>query len=212
MIVGPATSAGELGRERQKQVVHEAFPQEPAEHRWAPLAQQRAYGVEVSKVAHHGREGQLRGIEADHLDLGRTAGHVGRRGGEHDDPRLRLGEQRDVGRDVTAAADGHEQRLRGLPAIDPPLPALRLAQQPSVLLGAECPGPDEHGIDLFAQAVKDGAVAVIAEAAGAAIDGRAAVDAHHEVGHRERPVGGRHRLLHERTEEDRFVDGAGFRR
>ena len=105
---------------------------------------------------------------------------------KHDDARLGLGEQRDVGRKLAAARDDAGQRLGSQPPVYPPLAPLSLAEHAAVAFGAKRPGAGEDGVDLLAQTMEHGAVAVVSEAARAALERGPPVDAGDEVDHRVR--------------------------
>src|SRR5947209_6997095 len=100
---------------------------------------------------------------------------------------LELGQLRPLGTagdrqaDLAAARDDAGERLGSDPPGDPPRPALLLAQHAPVALGLHGPGACQHGVGALAQAVEDGVVAFVAERAGAAAEGGAAVDAGYEV-------------------------------
>ena len=71
----------------------------------------------AAQPPHHRRQRQLPGIELDDLDL-RGRRRLDRPRREDDDARLRLGEQRDVHRNVAAPGDDAGQRLGRVAALD----------------------------------------------------------------------------------------------
>ena len=116
--LGPArdrrrgAAAGELRRERQEQLVDEALLQQRAEQRRATLAQQRSDAV-VASAAAAARSSSVSspGSSRTSSTCAAQPAEVDADRGEDHDPRLGLGEQRDVGGNVAAARDDAGERL-----------------------------------------------------------------------------------------------------
>jgi len=150
-------------RQGEEELVHQILSEHRVEQRRTAFAQQRANVMLTSKRPQHGEQ----------LVFGRrnrVRSYVSG-AGRHDRSRRRIdgysragiGEERDVERYASAAADDDRQRLNGSFLGEADLRQVRVAQEDAVALDAQGAGPGQYGVNLGAQQVKRGSVTVASE-------------------------------------------------
>src|ERR1019366_8163143 len=184
-------AAGQLRGQGQEQLVDQTLLQQRPEQGRAALTQQRAHVVVATQVAQCTGQGRKLWLQANHLDLGCALDWPDRLSGEDHDPRLRLSKQRDRGGNVPAAGDHAGERPGRQPGRHSPPTTGRVGDDPPVALGAQRLGSGQHRVDLLSEAMKDLAIAVVAQLARSPREGGVPVRAGGEVGGRVGSIGGR---------------------
>ena len=187
-IVSAAAPPGELGIEREEELVHEPGGEQVRVERRASLAEDRAHAVLLAQAGHQDRQVVTAALV---LHLLAEAGQAGVGAGGDHHALLGLVEQREVGGQVEPAAHHHGQRVaREALALALVAQLLRLGHAP-VALDPHRARPHEHGVGLGAQLVEELAIELGREALGAPFDRGLAVEARDHVEHEIGPPGGR---------------------
>ncbi len=184
-------AAGELRRQREKQLVDEPLREKRGVQPRPPLAEHRADTVVGAQPAQEGRELARPGRLAKVLELRGHGAEVTLHPGEDEDLRVGVLQQRYLGREAQMPAHHAGDRI-GRQALHPATLATGLvAHETPIALDRRRVRSDHHRVGLGAQAVEDRPVLVASERLGAAGDRRGAVGGGDHVEDEIGAVGGR---------------------
>jgi len=156
-------ASDERGRQGEEELVHQILGEHRVQQRRTAFAQQRTNVVLFSQRPQHVEQIVLGRRDLVHSYVSGTGRYDRSRRGVDDYPRSGIGEERDVERYPSAAADHDRQRLSGASLGEANLRQMAVTHQDSVALYAQGAGPGQYGVNLGTQQVKCGSVTVASE-------------------------------------------------